>query len=959
MNRQAPARPQAAGAPELIGAAQATLDGATFAALDAFVLAAARHCSSELAVLSLDNTDGRCLAARSNRHLAETLQEVTILAQLSQITEYAEVIDLAAGSAPDSIVVEPPIWRFCAGVPIGAPGEDFHGTLSVFDREARNLTAAQRAALCDLATAATRLLTRVDADRRLAERDRTLDELAGRQRRSQAAINQSATGMALLSPEGVWIAVNPALCSLLGYDEAELVGSSGINLNPEDRRQGVIDRMRQLSTGEINAYQLEKPYVRKDGALVWVLQTITLVRLPDGLPEFLVAEFMDITARRASELAAEAARQKLNEANRLLVMGEELAHVGHWRLRAGSSAVVWSDEVYRIHGRPIEAGPPDLATALAYYHPDDRPIVASLVETALCSGRDYTAELRIIRPDGQVRIARAIGQCERNSGGNIIGIFGVFQDVTDLREAEHRLDTLSTRLLLATHAGQVGILELTYPDRRLYFDSVMAQLFGLGLNSTALTEDDCWGAVHPDDTPLLTAVIDACERGSPSYELEYRVIWPNGDIRYIQSRGTLVTGPTGDPARLVGTSWDVTEMRNLTVQLAAEKERAERASNAKSNFLAVMSHEIRTPMNGVMGMNALLLETTLTPTQRRMADAVQYSATALLAIIDDILDLSKLEAGRVDLETIDFDLAEIMDKVAETMGPKAATKGLELSIERSFPGACWFRGDPARLRQILLNLVSNAVKFTEAGRIVISASALPGHDQNYRLWFEIRDTGIGIAAEAKQRLFRPFEQADATITRRFGGTGLGLSICKRLVEQMGGMIGVMDRSGGGSVFWFEIPLPAGVPRTSGRAAPANQSADPAAPATGHILLAEDNSMNVTLASWLLEAKGYTVEVARNGSEAVAAARRGGFDLILMDMQMPVLDGLAATRQIRSQAEPGRRVPIIAMTANAMKEDQLRCLEAGMDDYISKPIEPERLDQLVRRWLEPRQVPIAR
>ena len=792
----------------------------------------------------------------------------------------------------------------------------------------------------------------------LVERDRALDELASLQRRSQAAVNQSATGMALLSPQGAWIAVNPALCTLLGYSQAELIGQSGIALNPEDHREAAIERMGKLARGETNAYQLEKPYIRKDGSLVWVLQTITLVRSPDDQPEFLVAEFMDITARRAAEASIQEASRKLNEANRLLVMGEELAHVGHWRVDALINEVIWSDEVYRIHGRSIADGPPALEAALACYHPEDRHVIGSLAGSALSSGEGYTAELRIIRPGGEERVVRTVGQCEWDSEGKIIGIFGVFQDVTELRDIERRLDALTTRLLLATHAGQVGISELSYPDRKLYFDGVMAQLFGLGLDASALTEEECWGAVHPDDAPLLDAVIDACARGAPGYELEYRVVWPNGDNRYIQSRGTLVTDAAGMPARIVGTSWDVTEMRNLTAQLAAEKERAERANNAKSNFLAVMSHEIRTPMNGVMGMNALLLETVLTPQQRRMADAVRYSADALLTIIDDILDLSKLEAGRVDLETIDFDLAEVMDKVAEVMVPKAAAKGLQLSIERTFAESCWFRGDPARLRQILLNLVSNAVKFTETGRIVISASALPARDDRYRLWFEVRDTGIGISAESKQRLFRPFEQADATITRRFGGTGLGLSICKRLVEQMDGMIGVMDHTGGGSVFWFEIPLPAGSPGKFADPMPEQRPDATATPGCGHILVVEDNLVNIALASLLLEAKGYTVEVARNGSEAVVAAARGGFDLILMDMQMPVLDGLAATREIRDQGEYGRRVPIIAMTANAMKEDELRCLEAGMDDYVSKPIQPTRLDELVGRWLERRRILLA-
>lgn len=767
----------------------------------------------------------------------------------------------------------------------------------------------------------------------------------------RAATHHSATGMAQISPAGEFLQVNDALCRLFGYSQEELIGSSILDLTPASEVPIVWSRVDRLLSGEVDTYQVEKDYRRKDGAIATVLQTLSLVRKADGTPDFVVTEFLDIGARKQAEAAVQSAIRRVNEANRLLVMGEEMAQLGHWRFNLATGALFWSDELYRIHGRPRELGPPPLDEALDYYHPDDRALVAAQFERAATQGSKYQIEARLLLSNGVLRTISAIGQTEHDAAGDIIGVFGVFQDVTDRRQSEQTLETLNTRLLRATHAGRVGIWELEGPDGDVTADGVMRALYGFATPLAALTTADWWAAMAPEDRAQSRARIAACWRGERPYDFEYQVNWANGEIHYLHSRGTVVADAEGKPKRIIGTTWDITENRNLTRQLAAEKERAERANLAKSRFLAMMSHEIRTPMNGIMGMNALLLlDSQLTPQQRRMAEAVRYSADALLTIIDDILDLSKLEADKIDLEEITFDPVDLIEKAVESLVPRAEQRGLRLVARIEIDAGRRLRGDPARLRQILLNLLGNAIKFTEIGGVTVHATVRADTAGAQHLRVHVEDSGIGVSAEARDRLFQPFEQADTSIARRFGGTGLGLSICKRLVDLMAGTIGVIDRPEGGSIFWFEVPLRqapgAGNPAAAGTTA----AERPDEPAQGRILLAEDNLINIEFATMVLESRGYVVDVAVDGFEAITAAERGSYDLILMDMQMPRLDGLSATQQIRALGDIRGRLPIVAMTANAMREDALRCLEAGMDDYIAKPIDPSRLCEIVARWI---------
>ena len=398
------------------------------------------------------------------------------------------------------------------------------------------------------------------------------------------------------------------------------------------------------------------------------------------------------------------------------------------------------------------------------------------------------------------------------------------------------------------------------------------------------------------------------------------------------------------------------EMRVLNRRLEDDAERAnelaaraDAANQAKSEFLANMSHEIRTPMNGVLGMAQLLLATDLSPRQIRYAEMIRASGNSLLAVINDVLDFSKIEARKIEIERIDFDLHALLRECRDAFSPSADQKGLDLRLELDPRLPLHLQGAPSRLRQILNNLLGNAVKFTPKGSVLLRAAPVDPPDAasaSVLIRFDIADTGIGIAPDKLGMLFEKFTQIDASTTRAYGGTGLGLAISKQLAELMGGRIGVDSSPGQGSTFWVVLPFASAADRPESAPTPAPVPA-PALPPSLRILLAEDNEINRMLALGVLERLGLRADVAVDGQEAVDAVARHPYDVVLMDVQMPRLDGLEATRRIRAS---GSAVPIVALTAHSMQGDRERCLAAGMDDYLSKPLDFSRLASVLSRWL---------
>ncbi|HUB98064.1 MAG TPA: response regulator [Stellaceae bacterium] len=774
--------------------------------------------------------------------------------------------------------------------------------------------------------------------------------------------------------------------------------------------------------------------------------------------------------------------------------------------------IVWSEETYRILGHDPSLPPMTRAELIQLVHPDDRKAyVASIVasERGLPTDPD---DFRIVRSDGEIRWIHRVAMTSFDADAKPWRRIGTYQDVTEKHENEARqkaqerqLDTLADaykrqreHLVIAQKISRIGSIDRDLQSDVVEWSDEARRLFGIEPGEPPPTQQEFLAFFHPDDRSRFSEVMSAAARGERTDPMECRIVRRDGSVRWLYNVSDTVFDDAGTPVRRIATFQDVTRrheayvrQQQLQAALEAAKNQAETASRVKSEFLANMSHEIRTPMNAILGMTALLLDTSLNDEQRNFAKTVNESGEALLAIINDILDISKLEAGRVEIEQIDFELGEVVESAVVLLATKARDKDIDLDLFIE-PGLLRsFRGDPNRLRQVLINLAGNAVKFTDHGGVSVEVTRISGGesgDKTQRIRFKVADTGIGMSQDVCASLFGKFNQADSSITRRFGGTGLGLAISKELVSLMGGEIGVSSRLGDGSCFWFEIPLApsAGLapargglserlkgmrallvddiplnrellarqlrtlgldvncaedgfaaladlerafrqrkpyaiafidqmmPSMSGEdlvarirsmpfiadvkivlhssggryslrpettqlcnailekpirhlqlvdclarlvgapepapamREPSSASIEEPPPDTStqglKILLAEDNAFNQRFALALLTKAGHRIETALNGFQAVEAASREDYDVILMDVQMPELDGVEATRRIRELPPPRNRVPIIALTAHAMSGAREDCLAAGMDDYVSKPIQPDLLMQ---------------
>jgi len=750
---------------------------------------------------------------------------------------------------------------------------------------------------------------------------------------------------------GMVVDVNPFLINLLGFSHAQFLEKAIWDLGFFKDIVANEEHFAELRRKEYLRYE-DLPVETSDGRKIEVEFVSNVYRVNGN--KVIQCNVRDITERKKAEQALRLREHALAEVSQGVLICDEKYRITYANASfTRVTGYLESDVLGRNCG--------------FLQGPDTNPRTIQKIRAALHALEPFEGEILNYRKDGQpfwneLTIAPIPGE-----EGVPTRFIGIQRDVTARKEAQKTLKLTLERLQLAMEASDAGIWEHDLQSDTLKSDAKMLALYG------ALGEDEVpvelWqDAIDPEDRERVNGVIkDALHGGRDAFEAEFRIHRiDSGALRYICAKGAIIRDEAGCPTRIIGVNWDVTEERmreaKLAEALAQEKELSEKARSgerAKSEFLAVMSHEVRTPLNSILGFAELLAQTPDLPVDASdMAQTIRSSGQSLLRILDDVLDFSRLEAGGLTIDPSLFSPREILHKVHSTLAPLARDKGLTLylTMDETTPGQIW--NDAGRLRQVLLNLAGNAIKFTAKGSITLGTrpareslkTGRPGLD------FFVRDTGPGIPAKDLQNIFKPFVQADSTISRRYGGTGLGLSISRNLVELMGGTLQVESTVGSGSEFIVTLPCDAPQPVLPSSAEPPVEIIDEtfAGKYPLQILLVEDDAVNLKLMHMVLRKLGYEPLVAKDGDEAVEVYRRERPDCILMDLQMPRKDGIQATIEIRAleKADPGGQHAFIsALTANIVAVNRRQCFEVGMDGYMNKPIKHPLLAMTIKRASE--------
>ncbi len=774
--------------------------------------------------------------------------------------------------------------------------------------------------------------------RDISARLRNERELREGEQRFREVFEHAPFGICLCALDGTFLQVNSAFCKMLDYFPDELIGKSFALLTHPGDLEASNKTMQEMLSRPETGVELEKRYLHRNGSVIRARTRISAVPDATRKPLYLVVHVDDITERKRAEEA-------LHESeDRFRIMADGCPTM-MWVTNAEGGIEFINRAFREFFGIAYEQAEGENWQSVL--HPEDARRYTSEFQRRVREQTSFRAETRVRNADGEWRWVDSYAEPRFSPAGQFLGHVGLSPDITERKSAVEALRSSEEKFRqLAENIREVFWIMSPAEGQMLYVSPAYEQVWGRTCDSLHRNPESWKESIHPDDADRAHQCF-LRQRQGEAIKSEYRILTPDGCEKWICDRAFPVRNEAGQIIRVVGIAEDVSDQKRYETELIDAREGADAANFAKSRFLANMSHEIRTPMNGVIGMMQLLLQTDLSAEQRRYATVADSSGRTLLSLIDDILDLSKIEARKIVLENVTFPPRGTVEDVVQLLRTEAAAKGLVLNAHVAPDIPLLLRGDPHRLRQILINLSANAIKFTERGAVTLSAALHNRQEGNVTIRFAIRDTGIGIKPEAIASLFAPFVQADVSTTRKYGGTGLGLTICNQLVGMMGGTIGVESNEGQGSTFWFTVPF---------ELAPADiQPSQPVARAMpsqrrqhARILVAEDNMVNREVALALLRKLGYDAAAVTNGAEAVDAVEAGDYDLVLMDCEMPVMDGFHATRAIHGSIHP--HLPIIALTANAMPADRDRCLREGMNDYLAKPVDLRRLAEVLERWL---------
>lgn len=619
------------------------------------------------------------------------------------------------------------------------------------------------------------------------------------------------------------------------------------------------------------------------------------------------------------------------------------ADVGMWRFDPDAQVFHYSEALMRRNQATKNTS--TLAEALSTLHPDDVEREAIARERIISQGGTATLHLRRRKADGGWRHTLAQFCSGRQLPSGKYEIFGLSQNITELVNARDQASTMHDRLEIAMSAARAGVYEIDMQSSERWTSPQYQEL--AGAEALARGAARPFGMYHDDDIQKVKESWDRCFLTGNVEWVDTRLYRPHGDEQWVRVFSRVQRNEKGVQVRAVGLMLDIQEQKQQELALIEAKKQAEAATVAKSNFLASMSHEIRTPLNGVLGMAQSLVADGLSEQQTEKVNVILESGKTLTALLNDVLDLSKIEAGKIEIATVDGELAVTFDRLRQLFLQRAVERGLKLDLEIAPDLPARLHYDPVRVRQCVGNLLSNAIKFTERGSVSMKVGAKETHDGCWLISVEITDSGIGMSEATRSKLFSTFTQADASITRRFGGSGLGLAITRQLARLMGGDVSVDSEPGIGSTFTLTFmaeAVNADAP-TPGEDLPPTLTAAPAADRSLRglkILLVDDNSVNRQVAKLFTASFAPKFTEATNGQEALDRLHDEPFDLVLLDVHMPVMDGKETIRRIRASADAWRDIPVIALTADAMSGDREKYLALGMSDYVSKPLDQKEL-----------------